>query len=47
MKRKIWTNATLTEQAVEKQTKSLKTSKKNLSLYCPFFRESCGATARD
>ena len=37
MKLKICTNATLTEQTVDKQTKPLKTSRKNLSLFIVLF----------
>ena len=37
MKLKNCTNATLTEQTVEKQTKPLKISRKNLSLFIALF----------
>ena len=37
MKRKICTNATLTEQTVEKQTKPLKTLRKIRSLFIALF----------
>ena len=48
MKCKICTNATLTEQRVEKQTKPLKTARKILSLLIALFSvRVAGAAARD
>ena len=48
MKSKICTNATLTEQTVEKQKKTLETSRKNLFLFVALFSmRVAGAAARD
>ena len=48
MKQKICTNATLTEQTVEKQAKPLKTLTKSLSLLIALFPvRVAGAAARD
>ena len=48
MKQKICTNATLTEQTVEKQIKPLKNSRKNLSLLIALIPvRVAGAAARD
>ena len=47
MKYKLCTNATLTEQTVEKQTKLLKTLSKILSLHFLFAVRVAGAAPQD